>query len=105
MTFGPAKASPFEVVRKGTSGEYIGRPSPLGNPFYMNNEAMRDLVCDKYKDWFEKKLKDRDPAVLNELRRLHALGKQGPVKLVCYCAPRRCHGDTIKAFLDNPLMP
>ena len=92
------------AIRVGRRGEdraqYIGRGSPLGNPFRMNNENERDLVCDKYEAWFEQKVAERDPRVMNELRRLYAIAKQGDLILGCYCSPKRCHGETIKAFLE-----
>lgn len=93
----------FEVCKAPVKGEYVGRPSPLGNPFYMADETMRDEVCDKYQSWFDRKVKDNDPLVLAELRRLYKLGREGPVKLICFCAPRRCHGDTIAVFLNRHL--
>lgn len=93
----------FTVARKPTQGEYIGRPSPLGNPFYMTNEAMRDKVCDQYQEWFDRKVEANDPKVMAELNRLLELGKQGPVKLICFCAPKRCHGDTIARFLNGKI--
>lgn len=91
----------FTVGRKPMSGEYVGRPSPLGNPFYMANESMRDEVCDKYQEWFDRKVEQEDPAVIDELRRIYALHKKGPVRLICYCAPKRCHADTIAQFLNQ----
>lgn len=94
--------SKISVSRKGTLGStYIGRPSPLGNPFILTDESERDLVCDAYEQWFEQKLTEKDPAVMSELERLLALeAKQGYLILGCHCAPKRCHGDTIKSTLD-----
>lgn len=90
----------FTVARKPTPGEYVGRPSPLGNPYYMSSEAKRNEVCDKYQEWFDAMVKKRDPAVMQELKRLYQLGKNRPVKLICYCKPKRCHADTIASFLN-----
>ena len=42
--------------RETSVGEYIGRPSPLGNPFWMADESQRDAVCDKYADWLDAKI-------------------------------------------------
>jgi hypothetical protein len=82
--------------------EYIGRPSPLGNPYYMANESQRDRVCDQYEAWFKQRLRVEDPVVMHELARLHATAtRTGHLVLGCYCAPKRCHGDTIKRWLDN----
>lgn len=81
---------------------YIGRPSPLGNPFVMHGEHTRDQVCDQYQAWFDKKVAEEDPAVMSELRRLYKLAQQtGSLTIGCYCAPKRCHGDTIKRFLEQ----
>jgi hypothetical protein len=80
----------------------VGRPTPLGNPFIMRKESERDSVCDYYDRWFNDKISDQDPIVLNELRKLWLLGKQqGYLYLGCYCAPRRCHADTIARFLKH----
>lgn len=87
--------------RTGGRGEYCGRPNPLGNPFPMRGEATRDAVCDQYQQWFETKVKSNDPAVMTELRKLYRIWKRdGQLNLVCWCAPKRCHCDTIKQFLE-----
>ena len=84
---------------------YIGRPSPLGNPFIMRNQSdeERNRVCDAYEAWFKAQLEENNPAMLDELRRLYKLARQGPLVLGCFCAPKRCHGDTIKQFLCSKL--
>ncbi len=91
------------VVRKGhPNAVYCGRPSPLGNPFPMSNESDRDRVCNQYQQWFNRKIESKDGAVLKELRRIWSIGaKEGSVALACYCAPKRCHCDTIKGFLES----
>jgi hypothetical protein len=81
----------------------VDRSSVLGNPFYMKSEAMRDDVCDKYEAYFRKEVEDKNSKLLPELRRIYKLAKVGKVQLVCHCAPRRCHADTIKSFLDSHL--
>ena len=88
------------VGRKGSDSHYVGRPTPLGNPFYMRDESMRDAVCDNYAQWFEEKLRRKDPAVMRQLGILRkALERDGKITLGCYCAPRRCHADTIATYL------
>lgn len=91
----------FTVGNRSESGEYVGRPSPLGNPYWMKDESKRDEVCDKYAEWFNRKVREHDPEVCEELQRLYRLGLQRPVKLICYCAPRRCHADTIANYLNK----
>jgi len=92
----------IRVGRKHESNAvYIGRPSPLGNPFVLRKESERDNVCDSYEAWFAAQIKARNPRVLSELRKLYRLAQRGELVLGCYCAPKRCHGDTIKRFLES----
>lgn len=91
-----------EVVRQHSckNSEYVGRPSALGNPYPIGPNANRNKVCDDYEDWFHTQVETNDRLVQHELMRLHRIGKiNGVVRLGCFCAPARCHGDTIAAFL------
>lgn len=93
---------PFHVVAKPTPGEYVGRPSPLGNPYPLRGENSRNAVCDLYDDWFKLKVEEDDPSVMGELRRLWRLHKEtGTVNLQCFCHPKRCHAETIARFLNS----
>ncbi len=82
---------------------YIGRPSPLGNPFsHLDNTLAqfkvrnRDEAVEKYRDWILEKIEAEDPRVL------HALGMiQANSNLVCWCKPCACHGDIIKEILET----
>lgn len=90
------------VTRLVPGAQNIGRPTPLGNPYFMKSESHRNEVCDKYELWFKGKVEEEDPAVVGELRRLWKIGKQnGVLKLGCYCSPLRCHGDTIAKFINS----
>lgn len=82
---------------------YIGRGSPLGNPFIMTNKSLeeRNRVCDLYEQWFYEQLEKENLFLITELEKIYQLSKQGDVILGCYCSPERCHGDTIKNFLDS----
>lgn len=96
----------IEVVhcKKDQDSIYIGRGSVLGNPFKMDTEDMRDQVCKQYEDYFYEKIECNEPEFLDELTRLVEVAfHQGYVKLGCFCAPRRCHGDTVKTFLNSVL--
>tara|TARA_R100000541_G_scaffold28346_1_gene37656 strand:+ start:10710 stop:11000 length:291 start_codon:yes stop_codon:yes gene_type:complete len=80
--------------------EYVGRGSPLGNPFVMKNESERNTVCAQYDGWFHAKVRNNDPIIMAELIRLDKIHKStGNLILGCYCAPKLCHGETIKSFL------
>jgi len=93
---------------------YIGRAmprlnrkaSPLANPFRMRSEADRDEVCNRYEDWLQDQLAAENEAVCNEIDRLTALAhQQGGLTLGCFCAPKRCHGDSIKRVINQQLLP
>jgi len=93
-----------------SKGEYIGRPSPLGNPFtHLSNSkhaeimvATRDEAIDGYEQWLHGKLRDGDHGIAMELRRLKSiLDDTGNLTLVCWCKPARCHGDVIKSILEK----
>lgn len=67
---------------------YIGRGTPLGNPF--TREEHGELAIPKYREHLWELVRRRDPAVLT------ALNAIGPGHhLVCSCAPRPCHGDFV----------
>lgn len=91
----------------------VDRTSILGNPFKMFDERDRDRVCNNYDNYFfdmirrgkesgTQNLKAR--AFVQELRRLYKLAKtHGKLDLFCWCAPKRCHAETIKFFLESYL--
>ena len=94
----------IKVGKKWDQGAiYIGRGTPLGNPYRMYKEEERDIVCGAYEDWLVERIKAKDLSVIQELDKLLELAKQGDLVLGCFCAPRRCHGDTIKKYLDDRL--
>lgn len=64
---------------------YIGRPSRWGNPFKIGPDGTREEVIAKYRDWLA-----GQPGLMDAARRKLA-GKD----LVCFCAPRPCHGDVL----------
>ena len=83
----------------------ISRGFPLSNPFSMSgDEKLRDDVCDKYEKYFQEKIDSNDLVFTTELARAVAKAiDNGYIKLGCYCAPKRCHGDTIARFLNSVL--
>ena len=87
--------------RYGEKGVYIGRPSPLGNPFVIGEDGTRAEVIKKYKNWIDAGLAAGDPRIVNELYRLYRLSKLGDLRLQCFCAPEPCHGDVIKRILEE----
>ena len=67
---------------------YIGRGSIWGNPFPMTHKSMRDEVISKHKLWLMDQIK-HGKYTLQQLASLHNKN------LVCYCAPKPCHGDDL----------
>lgn len=64
---------------------YIGRPSKWGNPFVIGKDGDREEVIAKYRQWLL-----AQPALVEAAKRELA-GKD----LVCFCAPKGCHGDVL----------
>lgn len=107
-------ARPIIIVNKhhGKSGEYIGRGSPLGNPFVIGKDGSREQVIAKYRVWLNEQIIRKNPVVLDELNRLgnKAIDEKG-LALQCFCYPKPCHGEVIKEklvkamynyFVENP---
>jgi hypothetical protein len=70
----------------------------------MKDESFRDEVCDKYEIYFNEKIKNNDELFLKELKRLYYIYKKyNKLRLFCWCAPKRCHAETIKKFLEKYL--
>lgn len=69
---------------------YIGRGSKWGNPWAIGLMT-RDEVCDRYEELVEKQYK-AFPGYRDSLANLH--GKP----LVCFCYPKRCHGETLLKY-------
>ena len=82
-------------------GEYVGRPSPLGNPFKIGNlDGNRMEVIGKYEEWLKRN--DCTKQVTTELRRLTSLYKrEGQLTLICWCAPLPCHADVIARYIKK----
>ena len=78
------------------------RQSPVGNPFAMHNEGERDTVCDKYAAYFNQAM-NTNKVFKEYMNRIAEHYRQhGTVTLACWCAPKRCHCETIKQWILNP---
>ncbi|MCI0389686.1 MAG: DUF4326 domain-containing protein [Acidobacteria bacterium] len=81
-------------------GVYIGRPSPLGNPFRIGEHGTREEVIAKYRGWLWRQIQQQND-VYRELLRLVELARTGDLTLICWCKQpnqeSRCHGDILKA--------
>lgn len=71
----------------------------MGNPYVMRKYTLeeRNRVCDAYAALLESAAIDS-----HERRTIHRmatrLAEGKTIALYCYCAPERCHCETIKAF-------
>jgi hypothetical protein len=86
--------------QRGARGIYVGRPSPLGNPFAMQGDATRAQVIRDYEDWLAEQLLDPSSPASREIHRLAALARKQDLCLVCWCAPKACHADIIKRTIE-----
>lgn len=76
---------------------YIGRAnaklklpnSGWGNPFVLKNESEREAVVETYRQWLDKQV---STGAITVEKLLTLAGKD----LVCFCAPKACHGDVLK---------
>ncbi len=83
------------IEQLGPNDVYIGRAGKgfkgtYGNPFHGPN---REDNIYRYKDWFYKQIEQ--PRFKELIERLR--GK----RLVCFCAPKWCHGDIIAYYLND----
>ncbi len=82
-------------------GYYVGRPSPLGNPFEIDQDGTRDEVIEKYKEWLREQWVENG-YVRRELEKLAMLYKTiGKLILICWCAPQACHAEVIKDAIEK----
>jgi len=85
----------FKTPEKGKVID-ISRPNILGNPFKMENEDQRELVCIKFYHYLREEYKKKGQ-IYDELIRIKDMVKSGKdIYLECWCAPKMCHGDIIK---------
>jgi hypothetical protein len=92
---------------------YIGRGSPLGNPFTGSkklSETKALVQCDTpeiaiaaYREYLYQAIINKDKAICQELNRIWQMAKYGDVYLVCFCAPKPCHGLIIKHLIESKL--
>jgi len=77
-------------------GVYIGRGSEFGNRFVIGRDGDREEVIKKYREWFLEKVSS------DEGFRRRVLELDGK-KLICYCSPRKCHGDVLKWWIEGEM--
>lgn len=80
----------------------IDRRTVIGNPFYMTDETKRNEVCDKYEAYFHQQILHNSD-FMAAIAEIYNKAKEQHVALACWCKPKRCHGDTIKTYIDEIL--
>jgi len=90
------KLNPGEVLYKVDRSNKV-----LGNPFFMDREEDRNIVCDKYHMWFHAMLTNPDHKIHEEIRKIIAQCVKHDVALGCWCYPKRCHAETIQQFINS----
>ena len=78
---------------------YVGRPSPLGNPYALGRDGSREQLIDRYRRWLWAQLQAPGSAQERELRRLLAQARSGELELLCWCAPLPCHAEVVRSAL------
>ena len=97
-----------EIVQGGHIAWYVGRPSPLGNPYRVEAESQRDEAIVKYKEHLM--LRAAEAAygcrskVTDELniliRTIEAAQKD--VYILCWCPSNKgCHCDVLCELLNS----
>lgn len=83
------KPDDIEVVhcKREAYDVYIGRPSKWGNPFEIGPDGSRAEVIEKYRQWL--------PTQPELMASLHELDGK---RLGCWCAPKACHGEVLRAL-------
>jgi hypothetical protein len=102
----------IEIVNRKT-GEYhdavyVGRGSPLGNPFSHKSGTMaefqvetRDEAVEKYRQWLAGQLREGGWAALTFHELVQFYKDFGYLKLACWCVPKRCHAEVIAEMVKE----
>lgn len=77
---------------------YIGRTSPLGNPYVIGKDGNREEVIEKYRRylWHSIQHLTRAGKYILEL----AACPDDDIVLGCHCKPLPCHGDVVRAAIQ-----
>lgn len=89
------------VNLKGAVNVRIDRKTIFGNPVSLQGNRTRDQACDEYEWHFKKMMKD-SPLFRGQLMHFVDILRSGKdINLQCHCHPLRCHGETIRKWLEN----
>jgi hypothetical protein len=95
----------------GHSRIYIGRGSPLGNPYsHIRDSQAKFLVSTReeaiaeYKDWLPQQVAAGNRSVLAALEHIAQRSLEGGVDLICFCVPKSCHGEVIRDLVVETIL-
>lgn len=91
----------YAGVPSGGHHEYIGRPSVLGNPYRIGIDGDRAQVVEKFRARLDEVLQDPTHPVTRRITELELIARVGDLFLICFCAPKSCHGDVIKEAIER----
>lgn len=79
------------------------RSSPYGNPFVVGIHGHGGVCCDKFEVWLRTGQNFGNPAAYAARRQrvLDALPGLKGKDLVCWCAPKRCHCETLERLANE----
>lgn len=69
---------------------YVGRGTPLGNPFRPGNEMSHADALASYRRWLWDRIRRNDWKVMLAMRSI-----DHDSAIVCSCAPKACHADIV----------
>jgi hypothetical protein len=82
----------------------IDRPHPLSNPFVVSKSACRQTCLFAFKLDFEGEMAKMEGKRFRLVQEIISKLREGQdVILMCWCHPLPCHGDTIKAYIEERL--
>jgi hypothetical protein len=78
-------------------GFYVGRPSPLGNPFPIDAKTSRAKAINQYREWLMIQFEtDDNPTTKAFMVLVHYYREHKELTLICWCAPLQCHAEVIR---------
>jgi len=92
---------------------YVGRGSVLGNPFTSKDlsTSKAKFKCNtkaeaikSYAKYIDEAITDGENPICDELNKIYKAALKEDINLVCYCAPKPCHGDIIKSKITTKLI-
>ena len=79
----------------------VDRSTPVGNPYYWREDGLyAEEAYYIYEPYFYKKVKEPG-AFRDYVAHIYRAALKQDVALGCWCAPKRCHAETIASFINQ----